>query len=88
MYLPHLCAHNLHYVHNAERFRQWLSMAVARSIAAALAPTTNSQYAGAAHIFIMFCMYKSKATTSSYRHLTLYSTYTYSGNPSLWTQKS
>ena len=32
-------------------------MAVAKSIAAALAPATNNQYTGAAHIFIMFCMY-------------------------------
>jgi hypothetical protein len=32
-------------------------MAVARSVAAALAPATSGQYAGAAHIFIMFCMY-------------------------------
>jgi hypothetical protein len=32
-------------------------MAVARSVAAALAPATSGQYAGVAHIFIMFCMY-------------------------------
>jgi len=32
-------------------------MAVAKSIAAALAPATNNQHTGAAHIFIMFCMY-------------------------------
>jgi hypothetical protein len=32
-------------------------MAVARSVAAALAPRTNRQYAGAGHIFIMFCMF-------------------------------
>ena len=32
-------------------------MAVANSVAAALAPATNNQYAGAAHIFVMFCMY-------------------------------
>ena len=32
-------------------------MAVANSVAVALAPATNNQYAGAAHIFIMFCMY-------------------------------
>ena len=44
-------------LHLAERFRQWLSMAVAKSIAAALAPATNNQYTGAAHIFIMLCMY-------------------------------
>jgi hypothetical protein len=30
---------------------------VARSVAAALAPGTSSQYTGAAHIFLMFCMY-------------------------------
>ena len=32
-------------------------MAVAKSISAALAPSTKNQYAGAAHIFLMFCMY-------------------------------
>jgi hypothetical protein len=32
-------------------------MAVAKSVAVALAPATNNQYAGAAHVFIMFCMY-------------------------------
>jgi hypothetical protein len=32
-------------------------MAVAKSVAAALAPATNNQYAGSAHTFIMFCMY-------------------------------
>ena len=55
-----LCAcksHEFIFMLLAESFRRWLSMAVARSIAAALAPSTSGQYAGAAHIFIMFCMY-------------------------------
>jgi hypothetical protein len=42
---------------STESFRQWLCVAVAQSVAAAQAPSTRGQYAGAGHIFLMFCMF-------------------------------
>ena len=41
----------------ADEFRHWMSRAVAKSVVAALAPSTMAQYAGSERIFLMFCMY-------------------------------
>lgn len=68
-------------------FRQWMSIAVARSVAAALAPGTRGQYAGAGHVFIMLCI-QFKGGSSLCRSPTLRYKSTFGGSRPLSTPRT